>query len=170
MKALFIGRFQPFHLGHLHIVKQIIKEQGSIVIAIGSSQESDTLENPFTAEERKEMIEHVLDAESIDNKDYIICLVPDLGKHDKWVEHVISITGNISVIYTGSILTKRLFREKGFKIINLNRIKDISATMIRERLVKNQMIDKFIHPKIADFLKRINAGERLKDITRKETQ
>ncbi|MBI5392634.1 nicotinamide-nucleotide adenylyltransferase [Candidatus Woesearchaeota archaeon] len=161
MQALFIGRFQPFHLGHLQIVKQIIKEQGSIVLAIGSSQESNTQENPFTAEERKEMIEQVLNAEKISYKNYTICFVPDLGKHDRWVEHVIRITGKIDVVYTGSILTKRLFSDKGYKIIDLPRIKDISATIIRERLADDKDITKFVHSKVLEFLKRINAWKRL---------
>ena len=163
MKALFIGRFQPFHRGHLQIVKLIIKEQGNIVIAIGSSQESNTEQNPFTAEERKEMIEKVLHAENINPNNYTICFVPDLGKHDKWVEHVTAISGKISAIYTGSSLTKRLFSEKGYKIIDLPRIEDISATTIREKLAKNQEIDKLVHPEATEFLKKINANQRLRE-------
>jgi len=40
--ALIIGRFQPFHLGHLLLIKEAAKEADIIVIGIGSSQESRT--------------------------------------------------------------------------------------------------------------------------------
>lgn len=45
--ALFVGRFQPFHLGHLKVIKDILKKNDFIVIAIGSSDEKNTDKNPF---------------------------------------------------------------------------------------------------------------------------
>ncbi len=159
-KALFIGRFQPFHLGHLAIVQRIIKEQGGVIIAIGSSQESNTWENPFSAEERKKMIEACLQSEGI--KEYSICFVPDLGRHDHWVEHVARITGKIDVIYTGSALTKELFSKAGYSIVDLPRIEEISATMVREKLAKGERIDKYVHKDVIALLKQINAHGRLK--------
>ena len=38
-RALFIGRFQPFHKAHLSDVKLALKECDKIIIAIGSSQD-----------------------------------------------------------------------------------------------------------------------------------
>ncbi|MEM0023032.1 MAG: adenylyltransferase/cytidyltransferase family protein, partial [Archaeoglobaceae archaeon] len=49
MRALFIGRFQPYHLGHHEVVKKILEEVDELIIGIGSAQESHSLENPFTA-------------------------------------------------------------------------------------------------------------------------
>ncbi|MEM3079801.1 MAG: adenylyltransferase/cytidyltransferase family protein, partial [Thermoproteota archaeon] len=51
-RGLFIGRFQPFHLGHLKAVEYIINRVDEVIIGIGSAQYSHTLENPFTAGER----------------------------------------------------------------------------------------------------------------------
>src|SRR3989338_4597048 len=56
-KALFIGRFQPFHLGHLSDVKLALKDFDEVIIAIGSSQESGTSDNPFSDDER--WVDHV---------------------------------------------------------------------------------------------------------------
>ncbi|MEM2803284.1 MAG: adenylyltransferase/cytidyltransferase family protein, partial [Nitrososphaerota archaeon] len=33
-RAVFIGRFQPFHLGHLEAVKQILQECNELIIAV----------------------------------------------------------------------------------------------------------------------------------------
>ncbi|MEM0194770.1 MAG: adenylyltransferase/cytidyltransferase family protein, partial [Thermoplasmatales archaeon] len=70
MRPLLIGRFQPFHNGHLWLVDKIVKEYGSIIIGIGSAQESHTLVNPFTAGERQYMIQKALESNSI--RDYYL--------------------------------------------------------------------------------------------------
>ena len=56
MRGLLIGRFQPFHGGHLEVVRKIRTDRpaASLLIGIGSAEESYTWENPFTAGERIE--------------------------------------------------------------------------------------------------------------------
>ncbi|MEM3715338.1 MAG: adenylyltransferase/cytidyltransferase family protein, partial [Nitrososphaeria archaeon] len=57
VNAVYIGRFQPFHNGHYAALKWILeKEKSPIILCIGSAQYSHTVENPFTAGERIEMI------------------------------------------------------------------------------------------------------------------
>ena len=55
-RALFVGRFQPFHYGHLHAVESILKENDELLLVVGSAQMSHEPDNPFTAGERIEMI------------------------------------------------------------------------------------------------------------------
>lgn len=45
MSALIIGRFQPFHKGHLSVIKMVAEKSDSIIIGIGSAQLSHTFEN-----------------------------------------------------------------------------------------------------------------------------
>lgn len=54
--GIFIGRFQPFHNSHLEIVKQGLEIAEKLIIVVGSCNGSRTIKNPFTFEERKEMI------------------------------------------------------------------------------------------------------------------
>ncbi|HDJ89497.1 MAG TPA: nicotinamide-nucleotide adenylyltransferase, partial [Thermoprotei archaeon] len=56
MRGLFIGRFQPFHLGHFYALKWILSKVDEVIIGIGSAQVSYTIKNPFTLGERIEMI------------------------------------------------------------------------------------------------------------------
>ncbi len=65
MTAFIIGRFQPFHKGHLEIIKTILKDNDHVIIGIGSAQFSHTLTNPFTAGERYLMISNTLEANNI---------------------------------------------------------------------------------------------------------
>ena len=59
-RGLYVGRFQPFHLGHLRAIKAVLKEVDEIVIVIGSAQYSHNSNNPFTAGERLVMIRRAL--------------------------------------------------------------------------------------------------------------
>lgn len=54
--AVFIGRFQPFHLGHLEVIKQGLKQANHVVVLVGSARSPRCHRNPFTFSERKEMI------------------------------------------------------------------------------------------------------------------
>ena len=52
---IVLGRFQPFHKGHAHLVEAAIAK-GETTIAIGSSQADPSTDNPWSADEWEEMI------------------------------------------------------------------------------------------------------------------
>jgi bifunctional NMN adenylyltransferase/nudix hydrolase len=54
--AVFIGRFQPFHFGHLHIIKEAFANFSQLVIVVGSAERARTVKNPFSFSERKQLI------------------------------------------------------------------------------------------------------------------
>jgi bifunctional NMN adenylyltransferase/nudix hydrolase len=58
--VVYIGRFQPVHLAHIQIMEEGLKRARFLVIVIGSSNEPPQIKNPFTFEERIEMIRRSL--------------------------------------------------------------------------------------------------------------
>lgn len=54
---VFIGRFQPFHLGHKEVVDRAFSLSKNVILLIGSSNSARSTRNPFTYLERKNMIE-----------------------------------------------------------------------------------------------------------------
>ena len=58
--GLIIGRFQPFHNGHMEVLRKIFAECDHVIIGIGSAQYSHTDKDPFTAGERYHMIAEAL--------------------------------------------------------------------------------------------------------------
>ncbi|MBU0628540.1 MAG: nicotinamide-nucleotide adenylyltransferase [Nanoarchaeota archaeon] len=162
MIALFIGRFQPFHKAHLSDIKLALKECSKVIIAIGSSQESGTKDNPFTYEERKEMIYNTLKAHKV--MDYDIVPVPDINDDKKWVSHVKKIIPDFDVAYTGNKLTQKLFKEKGIKINKIELIPHISATEIRKRILHGNEWAGIVPEDVAEYIRKINGEERIKRI------
>lgn len=63
--AVFIGRFQPFHLGHKNVVKASLEIADRLIIIVGSINQSPDIKNPFSYEERRQMILGSLDPQDI---------------------------------------------------------------------------------------------------------
>ena len=55
--AVYIGRFQPFHYGHMKVLSWAENLAERILLLVGSSNFERTLRNPWTFNERKKMIE-----------------------------------------------------------------------------------------------------------------
>ncbi len=162
-RALFVGRFQPFHNGHLVMVKKILAENAEIIIGIGSAQYSHTKENPFTAGERYEMIKRILDSENI--TDYHIVPIPDTHVHSVWVGHVKSLVPKFDKVYTNSALVVRLFREKGYTPIQLALEKrdQYSGTEVRRRIFEGGDWEPLVPKVVADFINEIDGITRIKE-------
>ena len=166
MKALYIGRFQPFHNGHLKIIKESSKKYDEIIIGIGSSQYSNTLENPFTSEERKLMIKKTLDDNNISN--YRIVELPDIHNFPKWVNHVLSIVSNFDVVISNSPITIKLFSDKGF-VIEKTPIYNrelFSGEKIRKKIINDEPWKNSIPKPVYKIIKKINGVSRINKLNK----
>jgi bifunctional NMN adenylyltransferase/nudix hydrolase len=54
--AVYIGRFQPLHNGHTHIIDAAFKDYDALIVLVGSSNQAREVRNPFSFEERERMI------------------------------------------------------------------------------------------------------------------
>ncbi|MGC8505652.1 MAG: nicotinamide-nucleotide adenylyltransferase [Thermoplasmata archaeon] len=168
MRALVVGRFQPFHLGHLEVIRSILRENSSVIIGIGSAQYSHTLKDPFTAGERHLMISRSLE----ENKIYDFYLVPieDVNSNPLWVAHVESLTPKFSKVYTNNPLVKRLFSEKKYEVQSvslLNRTR-WSGTRIREKMISGGDWRSDVPKQVAEIVDEIDGEGRLRDLAKSD--
>ena len=162
MKALYIGRFQPFHKGHLEVIKYLSKRFDHILVGIGSSQYQDTSDNPFSSDERTKMIKDSLKQEKIEG--YSIVLITDIHNPPKWVDHVISIVSDFDVVVSNSNFTRGLFEDKGFKTQETPKFneKEFSGTRIRKRILEGEDWENLVPESVSEIIKDINGVERIK--------
>ena len=107
-----IGRYQPFHLGHLELVRQVLDENDEIIILIGSSQANFTLKNPFTAGERVWMIRDSLIESKIDLSRVFLVNVTDDENNVKWFSNIKSVSPPFNVLYTGNNFVRTLLKRE----------------------------------------------------------
>lgn len=188
-QALFVGRFQPFHLGHLSVIKEALKKEDRIIIVIGSAEENHQPANPFTAGERFQMIEAALKAEKIKPEKYTIIPVRNIENFMLWTAHVDQYIPPVYKIYTGSRIVRELYAAYGkYKIESIKmtifkgeagggrgkagdkrgktgKATIISGTDIRKKMLANDKSwEKHVHPAVAELIKKWKGVERLKMI------
>ncbi len=162
MNGLLIGRFQPFHLGHLEAILFGLSQVQSLWIGIGSSNRSNEMKNPFTADERKEMILSSIDkkiAEKIK-----IYYIPDVADHSKWTLEIDSIVPKYDVVFSNDEFSQTLFQKRGIKVIPvpLKQRESYSGTNIRSKIANNQDWKDLVPQGTRNVLLKINAKDRLK--------
>ncbi len=165
--ALFIGRFQPLHHGHIYVLKNILKLYKKVKIGIGSSQLSHTLNDPFSSEERKKFINTALKKRDISSKQYEIYDIPDIFNAKKWVDHVISIVGNFNSIFSNSDWVRELFFNKGIKVEKKITIfkKKFNGNYIRKLMFNNDKKWRILVPKeVIELIEDFEGIKRIKSL------
>ena len=165
--ALFIGRFQPLHHGHIFILNKILKNYKKLKIGIGSSQLSKIKSDPFTYEERSNFISSALQKRGINPNRFEIFPVPDLFNLNKWVDHVISIVGEFDTIFSNSDWVRQLFQNKGINVGEKIEIfkKKYNGSNVRKLISKENKKWKSLVPKeIANLIADFNGIERIKSL------
>jgi nicotinamide-nucleotide adenylyltransferase len=167
-RGLYVGRFQPFHLGHLEAIQFVLKEIDEAVIAIGSAQYSHNTKNPFTAGERLVMIRRALKEAKIDDARVWVVPVPDVHLHMLWVAALEGYTPRFNVVYSNEPLTRRLFMEAGYKVKRIGFFdrKDYNSTLVREKMIKDDSWTTLVPKSVAEFITEIDGVNRLRDLMR----
>ncbi len=168
-RGLYLGRFQPYHLGHHQVLKQIAKEVDEIIIGIGSAQKSHEIENPFKAGERVLMVSSAL--EEFNVKHYVIP-IEDIQRNSLWVSHVKSMVPPFEIAYTNNPLVIELLSEAGIEVKQspLFKRNNYSGTEIRRRMLKNEKWEQFVPEKVVEIIHGINGINRLKTIAQSDQE
>jgi nicotinamide-nucleotide adenylyltransferase len=164
--GLFIGRFQPFHKGHLATVRFALGKVDQLVIVVGSAQKSHEPKNPFTAGERIRMIKETLDSEKIDANRILIIPVPDVDVHSLWTRQVDMLVPKYDVVFANDPFTLMLFRERGVKTVEAPLVdrKEMQATEVRMRMAARGKWEDLVPAPVVKIIREIDGVERVKAI------
>lgn len=114
--ALFIGRFQPFHNGHLYSLNKCLEIAEKVVIAVGSSQESETDNNPWDYRVRKRMVCEVVRSMGVEARIVRICSCPDNPSDRAWLSDLTRRAGEFDVVVSNNAWVLSIFREAGYAV------------------------------------------------------
>ncbi len=164
-RALFPGRFQPPHWGHVYAVREILKEVDEVIITVGSAQFNYILKDPFTAGERIWMLREALREGGIDLSSVVIIPVPNVENNLEWLGRVKSLAPPFQIVYTGNPFVALLFKEAGYEVRQqpMFRREQLSSTRVRELILKGDPQWEELVPKsVAAIIKAIGGAERLR--------
>lgn len=167
-RGLFVGRFQPFHMGHLAVITDILEEVDEIIIVIGSAQYSHRIDNPFTTGERLTMIHNALEEAEIPLARCWIVPVPDVHRHMLWAAEVVGYTPKFDVAYANDPLTSRLLKEAGYSVepCQFHKRELYSATEVRKRMLESKNWETLVPESVVTYIKQIDGVQRLKDLNK----
>lgn len=140
--GLYIGRFQPLHMGHYDVIDRMIDECDTVIIAVGSAQEYGTERNPFSYGLRASLI---FKSFSWAYPGIIIIPVPDRehpANDPSWGDYLLNTVKTYTgltpdVIYEGKEDERtHWYDNHNISIVSIARsIMPISATEVRRALL-----------------------------------
>jgi len=165
-RGLFVGRFQPFHLGHLGAIKTALEHVQELIIVVGSAEYSHSDKNPFTAGERIEMILAAMKEANIDSARYVVIPVRDVHIHATWVPFIVSQVPSFDIVFTNEPLTSRLFKERGYRVERIPFFERTaySATEIRKRILDGKNWESLVPKSTAELLVGFGGIERIREL------
>ncbi|MCH7968180.1 MAG: nicotinamide-nucleotide adenylyltransferase [Thaumarchaeota archaeon] len=172
MRGLMMGRFQPFHLGHLDLVKQILSECDEVVIAITSSQFNYLEKDPFTASERIEMIYQALKEDGVNLSRCFIIPIENQFNIVTWISYLKSTLPQFDKVFSGNEYVSMLLADTGIQVITpkfLDRER-YNSTRIRNLMIEDQNWQSFVPTIVANVIEKINGINRLKTISKSDTK
>ncbi len=160
MRALFVCRLQPMHKGHLHAIKKILEKYDSVLIAIGSSQASRERSNPFSFDERKEMLEAVLKNEKLLKRCDIVG-IPDVNDDAEW-RRLVEKYG-FDIVVTGNEWTKRcLSSDYIIEDPDFLEPEKLNATRIRNLIRQNRDWEDLVPGEVFKFVSEKTKADKIK--------
>ena len=167
-----MGRFQPFHLGHLDLVTKILDECDEIIIAITSSQFNYLEKDPFTSGERIEMIHNSLKDSSIDLSRCFVIGIENQFNIATWASYLKSSLPHFDKVYSGNDYVSMLLGDSQIKVVSpkfLHREK-YNATRIRSLIIEDGEWQQYVPKAVSKLIDEINGQNRLKVISKSDTK
>lgn len=137
--AVLIGRFQPWHSGHMALLQAALAQAQQVVVVLGSAHQARSPKNPFTWQERADM---VLDSLAPAERARVHCVpVRDHYDEARWVQAVRQgvqalVPAGAAVALVGHFKdhsSSYLQSFPGWTLLSLPRLGAFDGTPLRER-------------------------------------
>jgi len=161
-RGVMVGRFQPFHNGHLCLARQILQDCDELIIAIGSAQFNYIYTDPFTAGERILMIHAALVESKLDlTKCHIVPVVND-ENNARWFGHLKSMVPHFDFLYSGNEFVRILLSSQTRVVIpRFSRRREYNGTNIRKLMSRSNRWKKFVPDAVAGIIEQIDGVTRI---------
>jgi nicotinamide-nucleotide adenylyltransferase len=157
--GVYWGRFNPPHKGHIALVKKLAKRVDRLIVAVGNAETRNTKRNPFSGDERVEMLKSYLREQNIEVKDVIA-----VKDGDSWaasIDNLFEKCGKFDVLFTDH---KKIFKLVGgrAKVVSFQRECNISSTLIRDSIAKGEKWENLTGKSVVSLIREFDGIARIK--------
>lgn len=145
--AVYIGRFQPFHIGHTHAILKASDIADSVVVLVGSSFQPRTSKNPFTFEEREQMIHKGIDGHVAQARVLVRPIADYPYLEHEWIANIQRVISDLGVADEDIVLVGHAKDESSYYLkvfpqwtqVDTGLGYEVDATAVREFLFTDKM-------------------------------
>lgn len=182
--GIYIGSFNPVHLVHEEIVKDLANDEVNKVIIIPTGDDYHLKNNLAGYKHRYNMLKLAFDSEYVDvcdlEKDkyhftyqniaalkqiyindnlFLIIGADNLIELNTWKNYKYLLENCYFIVYGRNNIDIEYFINNNFtnyknKFIIKKQIKDISSTLIRKKILINENIEKYLNKKVLNYIKQ----------------
>ena len=171
MRGLMMGRFQPFHLGHLKLAGQILSECDELIVAVTSAQFNYLEKDPFTAGERIEMVHAALQDAKVDMSRCFILGIENQFNVATWAAYLNATLPRFDRVYSGNDYVSMLLADHSIKVAKpdfADRAR-YNATDIRRKMIAGAAWEGLVPAGVVEIIHRIDGVNRLVAISKSDT-
>ncbi|MBS0466856.1 MAG: bifunctional nicotinamide-nucleotide adenylyltransferase/Nudix hydroxylase [Proteobacteria bacterium] len=136
--AVLIGRFQPVHNGHLALLREALAQARQAIVVLGSAFQARTPKNPFTWQERADMLRAALP--EAERARLTVLPIRDYYDEPRWAEAVRQAVARVTPAQASVALVGHFKDDSsgylrafpGWQLIRMPRQGTIDATPIRD--------------------------------------
>lgn len=173
-RALMIGRFQPFHNGHVALARQALADCDELVIVVGSAQYNFIEKDPFTAGERILMIHDALVEAGIDLVKCYIIPVPNDDNNARWLANLRSMVPHFDTLYSGNKFVDHLAFSQDPSLVvrqpEFSKKQEYNGTNIRRLITEQKSWEPLVPAAVARIIKQIDGISRLRMLAKSDSK
>ncbi|UBV42185.1 bifunctional nicotinamide-nucleotide adenylyltransferase/Nudix hydroxylase [Deinococcus taeanensis] len=173
--GVYIGRFEPPHTAHRDVMLEALQSVQKLIVVIGSARAARNIKNPFTAEERQDLISGMLHAAGIPRTRLLFVHVRDYFYNETlWLSEVQAgvqthTRGSTDIALIGHIKDESSYYLRSFpawEFIPTHVVSSLSATDVRHAYFEDRLDDVrgMVPPAVHDFLDRFRQSTDFREL------
>lgn len=155
--GLIIGRFQPFHKGHLYLMRKALAIASKLIVGVGSSNVVND-DNPIRYQVRRSIILTVFKRENLQDKLFGIVPIPDVPNDDEWLRITQKRVGSFDVSIGNNDWVNGIFKKASIPVIEVPYFKKslykgtTIRTLVKEGKPWKDRVPRYIYTQIKSHL------------------
>lgn len=162
LRAGFLARFRPPHLGHAAVLAALGRTAETVVVGVGSANRYD-LDNPFTGDETAGLLAPLLPEGRAE-----IHLLPDLYDGPRWAEMVRERFGGLDFFVTANPYVRSLLEgtwrvTHPLEILEPGERVAVEGKDVRRAMARGEAWERLVPPAVAGELKARGLARRFRE-------